>query len=98
MTQFKRRFQAYLRGKRNLSKVSGDAVFEEIQLENIIDAKEFTGYHLQNRSSTSIPLPDSSVDVIITDPPYGSYIHYADLTNFWAVWLPELGMGKNNTN
>lgn len=94
MTQFKRRFQAYLRGKRNLSKVSGDAVFEEIQLENIIDAKEFTGYHLQNRSSTSIPLPDSSVDVIITDPPYGSYIHYADLTNFWAVWLPELGMGK----
>ena len=24
----------------------------------------------------------------MTDPPYGSYVHYADLTNFWSVWLP----------
>lgn len=45
-------------------------------------------------SSTSLPLQDGSVDAVITDPPYGSYVHYMDLTNFWAVWLPpELGEG-----
>ncbi len=51
-------------------------------------------YSVQVASSTDLPLPDGSIDAVVTDPPYGSYVHYADLTNFWAVWLPEdLGPG-----
>jgi hypothetical protein len=50
-------------------------------------------YVLLNRSSTKIPLPADSVDAVITDPPYGNYVHYGDLTNFWTSWLSKpLGM------
>jgi putative DNA methylase len=45
-------------------------------------------YSINVQSSTELPLPDESVDAVITDPPYGSYVHYIDLTNFWTVWLP----------
>lgn len=51
-------------------------------------AGDEAGWSIQTRSSTSMPLPDSSVDAVITDPPYGSYVHYADMSNFWNVWLP----------
>jgi putative DNA methylase len=59
-------------------------------------ARREADYALRAESSTRIDLPDSSVDAVITDPPYGSYVHYADLTNFWTVWLPpdvSPGMG-----
>ncbi len=40
-----------------------------------------------NKSSASLPLPDESVDSIITDPPYGSNVNYAELSDFWSVWI-----------
>ena len=87
------RLNAFLKGKSNLRKVSDGKDFVELRTEQILSSVGFTGFHLDNRSSTDILLPDNSVDVVITDPPYGSYVHYADLTNYWAVWLPEMGMG-----
>lgn len=38
-------------------------------------------------SSTKLPLPDDSADVIITDPPYGNNVLYAELCNFYWVWV-----------
>jgi putative DNA methylase len=38
-------------------------------------------------SATSIPLDESSVDAVITDPPYYDNISYADLSDFFYVWL-----------
>jgi len=40
-------------------------------------------------SSDRLPLPDGSVDVIITDPPYGGNVQYLELSDFWVVWLHE---------
>ncbi|MBI5332757.1 MAG: hypothetical protein HZB65_04240 [Candidatus Aenigmarchaeota archaeon] len=40
-----------------------------------------------NCSSTNISLPDKSIDIIITDPPYGGNVNYIDLSKFWHVWL-----------
>jgi SAM-dependent methyltransferase len=61
---------------------------------NEVLSGEASSYYVGTLSSTSMPLPDHSVDVVITDPPYGSYVHYADLCNFWSVWLPEIkGLG-----
>lgn len=40
-------------------------------------------------SSDKLPLPDASVDVIITDPPYGGNVQYLELSDFWVVWLHE---------
>ncbi|MFI6739159.1 DUF1156 domain-containing protein [Nonomuraea sp. NPDC050451] len=38
-------------------------------------------------SATSLPLPDNSQDAVITDPPYYDNISYADLSDFFYVWL-----------
>jgi len=38
-------------------------------------------------SSTKTPIPDGSVDVIITDPPYGNNVLYAELCNFYWAWV-----------
>lgn len=38
-------------------------------------------------SATQHPLPDDSVSVLATDPPYYDAIPYADLSDFFIVWL-----------
>ncbi|MBR8218244.1 DUF1156 domain-containing protein [Burkholderia vietnamiensis] len=39
-------------------------------------------------SSTELTqLADASVDLVITDPPFGSLIHYSDLADFFHAWL-----------
>jgi len=35
-------------------------------------------------------IPDKSVDLVITDPPYFDSIHYSELSNFFYVWLSVL--------
>lgn len=41
-------------------------------------------------SSTSLNLPDHSVDAIVTDPPYYDSVQYGDLAAFFRVWLRQL--------
>ena len=38
-------------------------------------------------SATATPLADESQDAVITDPPYYDNIFYADLSDFFYVWL-----------
>lgn len=35
-------------------------------------------------------VPESSVDAIITDPPYGSNVQYLELSHFWYPWNQDL--------
>jgi 16S rRNA G966 N2-methylase RsmD len=44
---------------------------------------------LLNRDAAELPIPDESVDVVITDPPYGGNVNYAELGDFWYVWLSK---------
>lgn len=37
-----------------------------------------------------LKLPDNSIDVIITDPPYGSNVQYLELSQFWYMWNSDL--------
>lgn len=41
-------------------------------------------------SSAHLPLPDASVDHVITDPPYYDSVQYGDLAAFFRVWLQQL--------
>jgi hypothetical protein len=41
-------------------------------------------------SATKMPLADGMVDFIVTDPPYYDSIQYADLSNFFRVWLKQM--------
>lgn len=40
-----------------------------------------------NGDSASLPIPDCSVDAVITDPPYFDFIHYSELSDFFFAWL-----------
>jgi hypothetical protein len=42
---------------------------------------------VQQLSARRLPLPDSSGDVWFTDPPYYDAIPYADLSDFFFVWI-----------
>ncbi len=41
----------------------------------------------QRTSATQIPADDATFDAVITDPPYYDNISYADLSDFFYVWL-----------
>jgi putative DNA methylase len=38
-------------------------------------------------SATDLDLPDASVDVVVTDPPYYDNVQYAELADYFYVWL-----------
>ena len=45
---------------------------------------------LTTGSSASVALPDQSVDVILTDPPFFDNVHYSELADFFHAWLAPL--------
>ena len=42
---------------------------------------------VQRSDAASLPLPDAFADAVITDPPYYDAVPYADLSDFFYVWL-----------
>ena len=55
---------------------------------NVIDAAASNGRgDVQVADATKHPLPNSSADIWFTDPPYYDAIAYADLSDFFLVWL-----------
>nr|MBA3534851.1 hypothetical protein [Ardenticatenales bacterium] len=45
------------------------------------------GLMVLNGDSSLLPLPDGSVDAVITDPPYFDFVHYSELSDFFFAWL-----------
>jgi len=84
--KFADRFVAVRKGKEYSQKEIGDfATLAE-------NSQQFFGTHtclLFAQSSDKINLPEGAADVIITDPPFGGNVQYAELTDFYAVWLKE---------
>ncbi len=62
----------------------------EIQSLDDIQPADTHRFLLQQGSSTTLNLPDDSVDYIVTDPPYYDSVQYSDLSNFFRVWLRHL--------
>ncbi len=62
-----------------------------VQTERIAEALD--GYPIdlvgqsQSADAANHPLPDQSAGVLFTDPPYYDAIPYADLSDFFLVWL-----------
>ena len=42
---------------------------------------------IQRGSATELPLPDGSLDAVVTDPPYDAMINYCDSSDLMFVWL-----------
>ena len=60
-----------------------DALCDTVALEK---AKPSFG-HAQLANATAHPLPDDAANAFITDPPYYDAVPYADLSDFFFVWL-----------
>lgn len=69
-----------------------------------IEAQGYLSYSGQSEqcSATNHKLPDNIVSALVTDPPYYDAIPYADLSDFFYVWLrplissthPDLSVGE----
>jgi putative DNA methylase len=61
----------------------------------VVDAWPATGLtngtvYLRTGDSSCTDLPDESVHLIVTDPPYMDNVHYSELADFFHAWLREL--------
>ncbi len=45
------------------------------------------GLLILNGDSSCLPIPDASVDAVVTDPPYFDFVHYSELSDFFFAWL-----------
>ncbi|WP_440697295.1 DNA methyltransferase [Bacillus subtilis] len=82
--KFKDRLKAVLKGLSYTEKKIPEGS-NHISIDELMKGRQ--GYAVLNQSSTNLPLSDKSVDVIITDPPYGSNVQYSELSSFWNIWL-----------
>ncbi len=96
---FNNRTNAVVRGKEYSNKVIANLFQPTMQFVNLQNEKTCL---LINQSSHSLQIPDNSVDIIITDPPFGDNVMYSELSNFYNVWIAKfLGMVDsviNSTN
>lgn len=60
-----------------------------ISVEKVIDHASWNRHsgQIQQSDATAHPLPDQSAPVWFTDPPYYDAVPYADLSDFFLVWL-----------
>jgi putative DNA methylase len=54
------------------------------------EAAEGQAAYVATRNSADTDLPEGSVDLIVTDPPYMDNVHYAELADFFHAWLQAL--------
>jgi putative DNA methylase len=63
----------------------------ELNLTVTDDWREFSSKSeaalVLNGDGARLPIPDKSVDAIITDPPYFDFVHYSELSDFFYAWL-----------
>ena len=52
--------------------------------------QEGRSFLLLHRDARDLPLPNESVDFVVTDPPYYDSVQYSDLATFFHVWLAHL--------
>jgi len=46
--------------------------------------------YLSYGDSSCVDLPDKSVDVVVTDPPFFDNVHYSQLADFFYYWLNQI--------
>ena len=56
--------------------------------EKVLPGDPVLGVAVQQGSSTDLAqLESGSLDLVITDPPFGGLLHYSELADFFYVWL-----------
>jgi len=85
---FLNRFKAALKGKQYSKNEIGTYCRIAESFKDLL-SENSTCYIVTHSATDLSIIPDESVDCIVTDPPYGGNVNYAELSNFWAVWLKD---------
>jgi putative DNA methylase len=83
-------FERIIDGK-SKQKVTFHTKIEGKLAKEYSDLNDSANVFLRCGSSESLPIPDTSIDAVITDPPYFGNVMYSELSNFFYVWL-KLGL------
>ncbi|MHA1976727.1 MAG: DNA methyltransferase [Candidatus Hodarchaeales archaeon] len=71
--------------------IHGDRIHAEIheKFEHLVNSKNPDSLLIAGTSINlkNYDIPDQSIDLVLTDPPYFDYIQYSELANFFYVWL-----------
>ncbi|MHA2163220.1 MAG: hypothetical protein ACXABF_12435, partial [Candidatus Thorarchaeota archaeon] len=74
-------------GKNGMVKIDiGSDITSEVA-ETYAELNTRKSVFLNCGSSEIIPIPNKSVDIVVTDPPYFGNVMYSELSNFFYVWL-----------
>lgn len=76
--------------------ISSGLKFQKTRFTNSKEVSSFEelregkgNFLLFNKSSADLQIPDQSVDLVLTDPPYGSNVQYGELSAFWLAWIAD---------
>lgn len=81
---FKKRLPAIIKGCEFSSSNLPSRLYEANDYDDL--RNNDSSFMILNRNSADLPIPDNSVDIVITDPPYGSNVQYAELSTVWNTW------------
>ena len=84
---YKRRYNAVHAGKLYSNQHIGPYARMADNFKQLADG--VATYLVLNRSAADLPILDESVDAVITDPPYGGNVNYAELSDFWHIWISK---------
>jgi adenine-specific DNA methylase len=60
-----------------------------------VQVGQWSAGHADQQDASKLPLPDDSVQVFFTDPPYYDAVPYADLSDLFYVWLKRALHGRH---
>lgn len=83
---FERRLRAVARGKRYTNRTIEECKFAE-SFDDL--SRGFATCLILTGSSADLPFPSESVDIIVTDPPYGANVNYGELSDYWTIWFRD---------
>ncbi|NHN46391.1 DUF1156 domain-containing protein [Halostella sp. JP-L12] len=75
-----------------IGKVEGFVTDDPEKIGEPVEGIDDASYNVHLRCGTSeyLPLEENSVDAVVTDPPYFDNVMYAEVADFYYVWLKQV--------
>ncbi len=75
-----------------VGKIEGFVTDDPDRIGDPVEGLEDATYNIHLRCGTSeyLPVEDESVDAVVTDPPYFDNVMYAEVADFYYVWLKQV--------
>jgi len=75
---------------------------KQVQAKFVHSYKEFiehkSSVYISQGDSSTFDIPDKSIDLVVTDPPFFDNVHYSQLADFFYYWLNQiLTLSKETT-